>query len=197
MRLRLTGTVLALLVVWGAAGTAMAQQTRLGGQRFVPAGSEDGIFATEGADRRRVLWPYVALWAHYAWNPIVTVDANGNQVSEPVEHVLDTLRVAAPQAAEARARHRHLHDVADRDGEAPVDALDLWDVAEPRVAAPGDQSIGQVDRAEQRAQDGRLAAARGTDDADELTLRDRERDVLDRDRGAVGAADVFESNQVG
>jgi OOP family OmpA-OmpF porin len=83
--IRRTGLILVLLAL---EATASAQQLRLGGQRFTPAGSEDGIFETEGADRRRVLWPYVALWAHYAWNPVVLVDGAGNQVVAPVEHLL-------------------------------------------------------------------------------------------------------------
>lgn len=78
--------VIALCICTALAGEARAQQQRIGGQRFTPAGSEDGIFATEGADRRPVLWPYVALWAHYAWSPIVVVDGNGNTVLAPVEH---------------------------------------------------------------------------------------------------------------
>ncbi len=82
-----------VLVVLATAGEAHAQ--RLGGQRFSPAGSEDGIFQTEGADRRRVLFPYVALNAHYALDPVVIVDGGGQQVAEPVEHVLAADLVAS------------------------------------------------------------------------------------------------------
>src|SRR5688500_12337917 len=85
MRRACEAIILSLLL---CSSIASAQQQRIGGQRFTPAGSEDGIFETEGADRRRILWPYVALWVHYGWNPIVLVDGNGNTVGAPVEHVV-------------------------------------------------------------------------------------------------------------
>ncbi len=72
-----------------------AQAQRLGGQRFSPAGSEDGIFETEGADRRRILWPYVALHLHYALDPIVQVDGSGQRTAIPVEHLLNADLVAS------------------------------------------------------------------------------------------------------
>lgn len=75
------------------ASSAAAQ--RLGGQRFGPAGSEDGIFETEGADRRALLHPYVALHAHYALAPVVLVNGAGNRVGVPVEHVLGLDLVAS------------------------------------------------------------------------------------------------------
>lgn len=94
MRAQRFGSVLiAALTVWTLSSGAQAQ--RLGGQRFAPAGSEDGIFETEGADRRRVLWPYVALHMHYAWNPVVIVDGGGQQVAAPVEHLLGADLVAS------------------------------------------------------------------------------------------------------
>ena len=74
-------------------GVAHAQ--RLGGQRFTPAGSEDGLFETEGADRRRVLFPYVALHAHYALDPVVLVDGAGQITSVPVRHVFGSDLVAS------------------------------------------------------------------------------------------------------
>lgn len=87
------GVALWLAVLGGWAAPAAAQ--RLGGQRFSPAASEDGIFETEGADRRAILWPYVALHAHYALNPIVLVDAAGNRTGEVVQHVLNADLVAS------------------------------------------------------------------------------------------------------
>ncbi|HEY8431214.1 MAG TPA: OmpA family protein [Sandaracinaceae bacterium] len=92
MRAKHTGVALMVaLSAWAADVDAQ----RLGGQRFGPAGSEDGIFETEGADRRRVLWPYVALHLHYAWNPIVLVDDDGQTVAAPVEHLLAADLVAS------------------------------------------------------------------------------------------------------
>src|SRR5690606_18795094 len=92
MRAKHTGVLLVLALSAWAAG---AEAQRLGGQRFGPAGSEDGIFETEGADRRRVLWPYVALHVHYAWNPIVLVDDGGQTAAVPVEHLLAADLVAS------------------------------------------------------------------------------------------------------
>lgn len=80
-------------LVWSVAAGGAAQ--RLGGQRFTPAASEDGIFETEGADRRAILQPYVALHAHYALAPVVLVNGNGERVGVPVEHVLGLDLVAS------------------------------------------------------------------------------------------------------
>jgi outer membrane protein OmpA-like peptidoglycan-associated protein len=68
---------------------------RLGGQRFAPAGSEDGIFGTEGAERRTPLFPYVGLWLSYAVDPVVLVDADGNELGEVVEHLFAADLVAS------------------------------------------------------------------------------------------------------
>jgi outer membrane protein OmpA-like peptidoglycan-associated protein len=84
-----------ILLVSGLASTAPAEAQRMGGQRFTPAGSEDGIFETEGADRRAILWPYVALHAHYALNPVVVVDGNSNRLGSAVEHLLNADLVAS------------------------------------------------------------------------------------------------------
>ncbi len=69
-----------------ASGTVSAQN--LGGQRFQPAGSEDGVLGTEGADRRVPFHPYVALWMHYALNPVIFVDSEGEKRGEVVKHLL-------------------------------------------------------------------------------------------------------------
>lgn len=98
MRAQRVGSIFALALATSFAIGAISssvQAQRLGGQRFSPAGSEDGIFDTEGADRRRVLWPYVALHTHYAWNPVVIVDADGQQLAAPVEHLLAADLVAS------------------------------------------------------------------------------------------------------
>ena len=89
------GGSLAVALLIAAASPAHAQSTRLGVQRFGPAGSEDGIFETEGADRRAILQPYVALWAHYALNPLIVVDGNGRRVGSPVEHLVGADLVAS------------------------------------------------------------------------------------------------------
>lgn len=93
MRAHVAAAMGAVLFAGAMTGTAHAQ--RLGGQRFSPAGSEDGLFQTEGADRRRVLWPYIALNVHYAYNPVVLVDGGGQQIAEPVEHLLAADLVAS------------------------------------------------------------------------------------------------------
>lgn len=80
----------ALFALIGAgASEASAQSTRLGGQRFSPAGSEDAILGTEGADVRNPLRPYISLWLNYALNPVVLIDATtGQDLSPVVAHVL-------------------------------------------------------------------------------------------------------------
>lgn len=73
--------------------TARAQ--RLGGERFSPSGSEDGILGTEGADSRMPFRPYVSLWAHYAHDPVVIRRADGERLSEPVAHAVGANLVAS------------------------------------------------------------------------------------------------------
>lgn len=84
---------IALAVLVACVPTASAQ--RIGGQRFVPATSEDGIFDTEGADRRAILFPYVALWAHYALDPVLLVDGAGRRFAIPVAHAFAADLVAS------------------------------------------------------------------------------------------------------
>lgn len=66
------------------APAAHAQQ--LGAQRFQPTESEDGILGVRGADYRRPFHPFIALWGHYALDPLVVVD--GDDEIELAEHVL-------------------------------------------------------------------------------------------------------------
>lgn len=75
--------------------TSPAMAQRLGGQRFSPAGSEDGILGTEGADSRMPMRPYIALWAHYALDPVVLVDENGDERASVVEHLVAADLVAS------------------------------------------------------------------------------------------------------
>jgi outer membrane protein OmpA-like peptidoglycan-associated protein len=82
----LVAIAIGVIALLSSAPIARAQ--RLGAQRFGPAGSEDGIFETEGADRRPQLVPYVALWGHYALNPLIAVDGNRDRIGSPVEHLL-------------------------------------------------------------------------------------------------------------
>lgn len=89
----LLASILSLVAALVPASLAEAQ--RLGGQRYSPAGSEDGIFETEGADRRAIMFPYVALHAHYALNPVITVDGDGNRTSSVVEHLVGADLVAS------------------------------------------------------------------------------------------------------
>ncbi len=76
------------VLAWHA--PARAQDVQLGGQRFQPAGSADGVLGTEGAETRPDFDPYVALWAHYALDPAVfTVDNRGViQDISAVEHLV-------------------------------------------------------------------------------------------------------------
>ncbi len=83
---------LALVLVSTATASARAQQ--LGGQRFTPAGSEDGVLGTEGSELRRELYPYVGLWLNYALDPVV-IDYAGVGESEVAEHVLAADLVAS------------------------------------------------------------------------------------------------------
>lgn len=86
--------ILAFAVLWLLPTSASAQQ--LGGQRFTsPADSEDGILGTEGADARMPLRPYVALWLHYALDPVTLRDGNGDEVAVPVEHLVGADLVAS------------------------------------------------------------------------------------------------------
>jgi len=90
VRIHTFPSVLALGVLLSI-GTAaeVSAQTRLGGQRFSPAGSEDAVLGTEGADVRNPLRPYISLWVHYALNPVVLVDAStGQDIGPVVDHVL-------------------------------------------------------------------------------------------------------------
>ena len=74
MRVHSTLVPLALAVCTAfAAAPASAQQ--MAAQRFRAAGSEDGILGVRGADPRRPLHPYVALWAHYGLDPLIVADA--------------------------------------------------------------------------------------------------------------------------
>jgi large repetitive protein len=69
-------------------GATPAEAQRLGGQRWSPAGSQDGILGTEGAERRRAMDTYVSLWLHYALDPIVVLDDAGNEAGSLVRHLL-------------------------------------------------------------------------------------------------------------
>jgi outer membrane protein OmpA-like peptidoglycan-associated protein len=86
MAFRTLGAFAAAALVGLAPAAVQAQH--LGGQRFSPAASEDGVFETEGADRRPLYLPYVGLWFHYALSPVLVVDDDGNEVAEPVRHVV-------------------------------------------------------------------------------------------------------------
>jgi outer membrane protein OmpA-like peptidoglycan-associated protein len=73
------------VVVLVLSSSAFAQQ--LGGQRFTPAGSEDGVLETEGADARIPMHPYVSAWLQYVNDPVVVVDGDevvGSVVSDVV-----------------------------------------------------------------------------------------------------------------
>ena len=65
----------------------------------------------------------------------------------------------------------HQHDLGDGDGELPVDRLHLRHVAGPQPAAGVRRAPGRGDRAEQDAQQCRLARTRRPDDADEPRRR--------------------------
>jgi OmpA-OmpF porin, OOP family len=81
--MRWLSTVLLVLTAMTATNT---QAQQLGAQRFAPAGSEDGILGVEGADLRRPLRPYIALWGHYALDPLIVAD--GDDEAALAEHVL-------------------------------------------------------------------------------------------------------------
>ncbi len=87
----LAATATAAIALTSAPSIASGQQ--LGGQRFRPAGSEDGVLGIEGADQRRLHYPYVALWAHYMLDPVVAVD--GDTDRPLVEHALSADLVAS------------------------------------------------------------------------------------------------------
>ena len=72
--------------VYGFAESATAQQ--LGGQRFTPAGSEDGVLETEGADARIPGHPYAGVWIHYANDPVVVVNGSGEGVGAVVSDLV-------------------------------------------------------------------------------------------------------------
>ncbi|MCB9708808.1 MAG: OmpA family protein [Myxococcales bacterium] len=63
-----------------------ASAQRLGGERFTPAGSPDGILSIEGADTRPELLPYLALWGNYALNPVVL--SMGDAEESLVQHFI-------------------------------------------------------------------------------------------------------------
>lgn len=71
-----------------AATVSPVSAQQLGGQRFTPAGSEDGVLETEGADARIPMHPYVAAWLHYANDPVIAVDGNGDAVGSVVSDAL-------------------------------------------------------------------------------------------------------------
>ncbi|QQR91169.1 MAG: OmpA family protein [Myxococcales bacterium] len=84
---RATLLFVAAFVLVFSAGTMGAEAQRLGGQRFEPADSPDGVLGTRGADERPELDPYLALWANYMLNPVVIRDAADNEQSV-LEHTL-------------------------------------------------------------------------------------------------------------
>jgi outer membrane protein OmpA-like peptidoglycan-associated protein len=75
-----------LLLALFAPGSAFAQA--LGGQRFLPALSEDGVLGTDGADPRVPLRPTFSLWIDYALNPIVLDDEANDQRFPIIQHAL-------------------------------------------------------------------------------------------------------------
>jgi len=87
-------SVLAIIVGMSSLLAGQAHAQRVGGQRFAPAGSEDGVLSTEGADSRMPLRPHVGLWLHYALDPVVVV-ADAEQTGAPVEHLLAADLVAS------------------------------------------------------------------------------------------------------
>lgn len=92
---RRLGILGAAVVASLVAEPRVASAQRLGGQRFSPAISEDGVLGTEGAENRRPLFPYVALWLHYALDPVVLVDEDGDEVGALVEHLFAADLVAS------------------------------------------------------------------------------------------------------
>jgi len=76
-------TLVSLSGLW----TQTAAAQRVGGSRFFPAGSPDGVLGTEGADTRPAMMPYFELWMNYALNPVVVADAQGDE-SPIIEHFL-------------------------------------------------------------------------------------------------------------
>ena len=84
-----------MLVLFLAAMPAGASAQQLGGQRFVPASSEDGVLGTEGAERRRQLAPYATLWLTYALDPVVVLDEMGEEAGPLIEHLLAAHLVAS------------------------------------------------------------------------------------------------------
>src|SRR5687767_15126052 len=78
--------VIIVLILSTFTSSAFAQS--LGGQRWLPALSEDGVLGIEGADPRAPLRPTFSLWIDYALNPIVLDDEANDERLPVIEHAL-------------------------------------------------------------------------------------------------------------
>ncbi len=70
-----------LLTAWTLSGAAFAQDQSVDIDRFKPPTDSYGYLATESAETLGNLQVGVGLWANYASNPVVLVDAQGRRVS--------------------------------------------------------------------------------------------------------------------
>lgn len=95
-RLRWGFTPVTLIVcALAIASVNRAAAQHVGGQRFQPAGSEDGVLGTEGADRRQLFFPYAALWLNYALHPVILVDDEGEKRGDILKHLFTADLVAS------------------------------------------------------------------------------------------------------
>src|SRR5207248_7415206 len=86
----------------------------------------------------------------------------------------------------------------DHDADEPAQMRDLRPAELPYVIAVDGHFAGARELvADEEPDEGRFAGARGSDEEREVSLVDREIDVLER-RGAVGVAlaDVFQTDQI-
>ena len=118
--------------------------------------------------------------------------------TEPREHRghLVPLGTAGPgQQPPADAGHQDA--LVDRHREAPVDRLDLGHVGHPQPGAPLDRALRRLEGPEHRAQQRRLAGARGADHADQLAGRDLEIHAGQHGLRAIAAGDGVEPDELG
>ena len=131
------GAFLRAATFLGAAGAAVvltasgAEAQQLGGQRWVPAGSEDGVLETEGADPRVPWTPFVGVLLGYANEPVVLVTLGGAGGADDlsVDHLMAADLVAS---------------VAVWRGLEVGTGLPVWFAAPPSGFSDGEVSVGDA-----------------------------------------------------
>jgi hypothetical protein len=92
-------------------------------------------------------------------------------------------------------RGRHEDDLAHRDGEVPVDCFDLGNVSNPQIGPPPHHALGRPEISQHQTQQRGLARTGWANDSEKRTLVDRQVDMVEHGRAAIGVRDPVELNQ--